>query len=190
MIGKEDYAVIKSLDQRGIYLKDIAAELGIHPRTVRRALKRGNAPVRERKKRSSKLDAHKAKVDQLLSKGVWNTMVILREIQAEGYQGSRTILREYVKPKRALRPGKATVRFETEPGEQLQSDWGEVLVEIAGQEVRVHFIVNELGYSRRFHFGARTAKMPSTPTKGSSAALSILVGRLKKYWWTTRRARC
>jgi transposase len=152
MIGKEDYAVIKSLDQRGIYLKDIAAELGIHPRTVRRALKRGNAPVRERKKRSSKLDAHKAKVDQLLSKGVWNTMVILREIQAEGYQGSRTILREYVKPKRALRPGKATVRFETEPGEQLQSDWGEVLVEIAGQEVRVHFIVNELGYSRRFHF--------------------------------------
>lgn len=34
MIGKEDYAVIKSLDQRGVYLKDIAAELGVHPRTV------------------------------------------------------------------------------------------------------------------------------------------------------------
>ena len=26
MIGKEDYAVIKSLDQRGDYLKDIAAD--------------------------------------------------------------------------------------------------------------------------------------------------------------------
>ncbi len=76
----------------------------------------------------------------------------LREIQAEGYAGGRTILREYVHPKRALRPGKATVRFETQPGEQLQSDWGEVLVEIAGQETKVHFIVNELSYSRRFHF--------------------------------------
>ena len=152
MLRKEDYAVIKTLDQRGVYLQDIAAELGVHPRTVRRALKRGSAPVRERKKRSSKLDPYKARVDELLSKGVWNTMVILREIQTEGYTGGGTILREYVQPKRALRPGKATVRFETQPGDQMQSDWGEVLVEIAGQQSRVHFIVNELGYSRRFHF--------------------------------------
>ena len=152
MISKEDFAVIKSLDQRGVYLKDIANELGVHPRTVSRALKRGNAPQRERKKQSSKLDAYKAEVDRLLSEGVWNTVVILREIRAKGYEGGRTILREYVQPKRALRPGKATVRFETEPGEQLQSDWGEVIVPIAGQEVKVHFIVNELCYSRRFHF--------------------------------------
>jgi len=152
MISKEDFAVIKSLDQRGVYLKDIANELGVHPRTVSRALKRGSAPQCERKKRSSKLDAYKAEVDRLLSEGVWNTVVILREIRAKGYEGGRTVLREYVHPKRALRPGKATVRFETEPGEQLQSDWGEVIVPIAGQEAKVHFIVNELCYSRRFHF--------------------------------------
>jgi transposase len=152
MIGKEEYAVIKSLEQRGVYQKDIASELGVHPRTVSRALKRGSALQRERKKRNSKLDEYKTKVDQLLSDGVWNTMVILREIQAEGYLGSATILREYVQPKRALRPGRATVRFETKPGEQLQSDWGEVVVEIGGQNMKVHFIVNELGYSRRFHF--------------------------------------
>jgi transposase len=152
MIGKEEYAVIKSLKQRGVYQKDIASELGVHPQTVSRALKRGSVPQRERKKRSSKLDEYKTKVDQLLSDGVWNTMVILREIQAGGYCGSKTILREYVQPKRVLRPGKATVRFETKPGEQLQSDWGEVTVEVAEQETKVHFIVNELGYSRRFHF--------------------------------------
>lgn len=152
MISKEDFAVMKSLEQRGIYLKDIAAELGVHPRTVKRALERGSAPVQERKKRTSKLDAYQARVDELLSKGVWNTMVILREIQAEGYTGSRTILRQYVQPKRVLRPGRATVRFETKPGEQLQSDWGEVVVEIAGVDTKVHFSVNTLGYSRRFHF--------------------------------------
>ena len=152
MLRKEDFAVIKALDQRGVFLKDIAAEVGVHPRTVSRALKRGSAPERERKKRGSKLDEYKEKVDELLSQGVWNTVVMLRELQAQGYQGSRTILREYVKPKRVLRAGKATVRFETAPGEQLQSDWGEVLVDVAGRETRVHFIVNELGYSRRFHF--------------------------------------
>ena len=152
MLSKEDYAVIQSLNQRGVYLKDIAAELEVHPRTVKRALQRGGVPKPERKPRHSKLDAYKSKVDELLGEGVWNSMVILREIQALGYKGSRTILRQYIQPKRVLRPGRATVRFETEPGKQLQSDWGEVVVEIAGQRQQVHFIVNELGYSRRFHF--------------------------------------
>jgi transposase len=152
MLRKEDFAVIQALDRRGLYLKDIAAELEVHPRTVKRALQRGGAPKPERKLRSSKLDPYKAKVDELLREEVWNSMVILREIQALGYDGSRTILREYILPKRVLRPGRATVRFETEPGKQLQSDWGEVVTEIGGVKCKVHFIVNELGYSRRFHF--------------------------------------
>lgn len=152
MLSKEDFAVIKALSKRGVYYKDIAADLGVHPKTVSRALKRGAAPQRLRKRRGSKLDPYKAKVDQMLTDGVWNAMVILREIQAEGYSGGITILREYIAPKRALRPGRATVRFETEPGEQLQTDWGEISVEIAGEPIKVHFIVNQLGYSRRFHF--------------------------------------
>lgn len=152
MIQKEDFAVIKSLKQRGVYHKDIAKEIGVHPRTVSRALKRDGAPKRERKQTVSKLAPYQSKIDQLLSEGVWNAQVILREIQGLGYSGGYTILRQYIQPKRALRPSRATVRFETEAGKQLQSDWGEVIVEIAGQPSKVHFIVNELGYSRRFHF--------------------------------------
>ncbi len=152
MIRKEDYMVMKALHQRGVYVKDIAKELKVHPKTVSRALKRGSAPERERKKRGSQLDAYRATIDRLLAEGVWNAMVILREIQAEGYTGRITILRDYIRPKRALRPSRATVRFETEPGQQMQTDWGEVIVEMAGQPVKVYFIVNELGYSRRFHF--------------------------------------
>jgi hypothetical protein len=51
-----------------------------------------------------------------------------------------------------LRQGRATVRYETPPGRQLQSDWGELVVEIAGVLTKVYVIVNELSYSRRFHF--------------------------------------
>lgn len=152
MLSKEDFAVIKALHKRGVYQKDIAQELGVHPRTVSRALKEDKAPEKQPKRRGSKLDPYTATVDRLLSEGVWNAMVILREIQSEGYTGGMTILRQYIAPKRALRPGKATVRFETKPGEQLQSDWGEIETEIAGERVKVHFIVNELAYSRRFHF--------------------------------------
>jgi transposase len=152
MLRKEDFAVIKTLHQRGVYKKDIAAELGVHPKTVSRALERGSAPKPTRKKRGSKLDPYKQKIDHLLQEGVWNAVVILREIQAEGYTGGITVLRQYIQPKRVMRPSRATVRFETEPGQQMQSDWGEIVIQIAGELVKVHFIVNQLGYSRRFHF--------------------------------------
>jgi transposase len=103
-------------------------------------------------KRVSKLEPYKAKVDELLAAGVWNAVVIQRELEALGYTGKQTLIRDYIAPKRSLRAGRATVRFETEPGRQLQSDWGSVRTEIGGQDVEVHFCTNTLGYSRRFHF--------------------------------------
>ena len=152
MLKKEDFAVIEALRKRGVYMKDIAAELSVHPRTVRRALQRGGPPIPGGEPLGSKLEAYKPMVDQLLSEGVWNAVVILREIQAQGYTGGYTILRQYIQPKRALRAGKATVRFETGPGEQMQTDWGQIITILGGKRVKVHFIVNQLSYSRRFHF--------------------------------------
>lgn len=176
MLSQEDYIVIKALKARGVYQKDIAAELGVHPKTVSRALRRGNAPEATRKKRGSKLDPYKAKVDELLAEGVWNGVVILREIQALGYEGGRTLLREYIAPKRMLRAGKATVRFETPAGRQLQSDWGETYTDIAGQEVKVSFMVNTLGYSRRFHFWCTDSQDAEHTYEGLIRSLEYLGG--------------
>ena len=44
MLRKDDFAVIEALNKRDVYLKDIAAELEVHPRTVKRALQRSGAP--------------------------------------------------------------------------------------------------------------------------------------------------
>ena len=93
MLTKEDYAVIKALSKRGVYQKDIAVELGVHPKTISRALKRGGVPTPPRPRRTSKLDPFKPLVDQLLADGVWNAVVIFRELQAAGYTGRLTILR-------------------------------------------------------------------------------------------------
>ena len=153
MLGLEDFMTIQAMVKRGVYLCDIAEQLGVHPRTVRRALQRGGAPPRRAGRRGSLLDPYRPVVDQLLGEGVWNTVVILRELQAKGYAGGVSILRDYVRPKRALRAGsRATVRFETEPGRQLQTDWAVQSTIIAGQPVTVHFAVSTLSYSRRFHF--------------------------------------
>lgn len=154
MLGKEDFVTIEALVRRGVYLCDIARQLGVHPKTVRRALARGGAPSGRRGKRASKLDAYLGQVDGLLAEGVWNAKVILRELQERGYRGGISILKDYMRPKRVLREGRSTVRFETEPGRQLQSDWGEQKTRVGGCEVVVFFLVNTLSYSRRFHFWA------------------------------------
>jgi len=152
MLRKEDFMMIQALAQRGLYLCDIATQVGVHPRTVRRALARGGAPASRPSRRGSRLDPYRTVIDRLLAEGVWNAVVIFRELQAKGYMGRLSILRDYIRPKRALRVRRATVRFETAPGHQLQSDWAEQRTQIAGQSTVVHFIVNTLGFSRRFHF--------------------------------------
>jgi transposase len=142
--------MIEALVKRGVYQCDIAAELGVSPKTVSRALARGGAPAGHGR-RGSLVDAYRAQIDALLNDGVWNARVILREIQAAGYAGGLTTVRSYIHPKRPQRPSRATVRFETLPGRQLQSDWGTIVRPIAGVETTIQFAVNLLAYSRRFH---------------------------------------
>jgi transposase len=62
----------------------------------------------------------------------------------------RTVERAVVPLRRELRAIEvATIRFETAPGEQLQIDFGETTVPIAGARVKIHVFVATLGYSRR-----------------------------------------
>ena len=84
MLSKEDYLMIQAKARAGVYQKDIALELGVHPKTVSRALKRGGAPAGKRKPRKSILDPHKPLVDRLLEEGVWNAVVICERLRRKG----------------------------------------------------------------------------------------------------------
>ena len=44
MLGLEDFMTIQALVKRGVYLCDIAEQLGVHPKTVSRAVQRGGPP--------------------------------------------------------------------------------------------------------------------------------------------------
>jgi transposase len=155
MLNREDWYMIKQMRERGCYLRDIAAEMEVSEKTVSRALKRDGAPAKRRAgRRQSKLDPYKAEVDRLLGENVWNAQVILAHIREQGYRGGRTLLSDYIQPKRVLRKAVGTVRFESEPGQQLQHDWGEIVTEMGGELTKVYFAVNLLGYSRRFHVWA------------------------------------
>src|SRR5260370_14720835 len=97
--------MIQERIRQGVYVKDIAAEWGVHPRTVSRALKRGGSPPGQRPAaRKSKLDRYKPVIDPLLAAGVWNAAAILPEIQEQDYRRQARILRAYIRPHRPLTP--------------------------------------------------------------------------------------
>ena len=80
MLTKGDWFMITQGKKNGKYLKDIAEELGVHPRTVRRALDRGGPGKVGRPSGTSKLAPYKSWIDQRLGEGVWNAVALYREI--------------------------------------------------------------------------------------------------------------
>ena len=74
MLGNEDFMVIQALVKRGVYLCDIARQVGVRPKTVSRALARGSAPTPTRQRRTSLRDPYRAEIDRLLAEGVWNAV--------------------------------------------------------------------------------------------------------------------
>ncbi len=146
--------MIKQMRIHGAHIIDIAHHVGCSERTVRRHLKQQSKPARPDRQPMKKLKPFMPYIDQRLREHVWNASVIFQEIRLLGYTGCCSTLRYYIHPKRAMRPSKQTVRFETQPGQQLQHDWGEIETEVAGQRCKVSFAVNTLGYSRRFHVWA------------------------------------
>ena len=151
MLSREDFFMIKQMRHQGAYIVDIATQIGCSERTVRRYLRYPSPPARKARLRMEKLRPFMEYIDMRLTENVWNAEVIFHEIRKMGYPGGRTTLRAYIQPKRKMRPGKKTVRFETQPGYQLQHDWGEIEAEVAGERCKINFAVNTLGYSRRLH---------------------------------------
>ncbi len=151
MLSREDFFMIKQMRRQGAYIVDIATQIGCSERTVRRYLRYPSPPARKARLRMEKLRPFMEYIDMRLTENVWNAEVIFHEIRKMGYPGGRTTLRAYIQPKRKMRPGKKTVRFETQPGYQLQHDWGEIEAEVAGGRCKINFAVNTLGYSRRLH---------------------------------------
>ena len=68
-----------------------------------------------------------------------------------GFEGGYGTVRDAVRPLRAEAAAASLTqrRFETEPGEQAQADWGEARVQFQSEIAKVHIFVLTLGYSRR-----------------------------------------
>jgi transposase len=148
----EDVETMRRLRELGWGTKRISAELGCSRNTVRRWLTVGSWQPYGRPRRRSALEGLGAWLEERFHRHGGNADVVHQELVAEhGIAVSlRTVERAVAPWRRDLAAAaRATVRFETPPGRQLQIDFGERRVEIAGEAVRVHLFVATLGYSRR-----------------------------------------
>ncbi|MEJ1614790.1 IS21 family transposase, partial [Escherichia coli] len=73
--------------------------------------------------------------------------VIAREIRDQGYRGGMTILRIFIRSLSVPQEQEPAVRFETEPGRQMQVDWGT----LRNGRSPLHVFVAVLGYSRMLY---------------------------------------
>ncbi len=137
----------------GFSIKGIARRTGRDRKTIRKAIRGAEPPGYRRAPVGSKLDPHREQIARLVREvdGISNTRI--RELIGEaGYQGSKTILDDYLRELRPILCPKRTYQRTTyRPGELVQFDLVEPRKEIPvghGQARRGYVVSCELGWSR------------------------------------------
>jgi transposase len=153
MVEAEAVREMRELAGRGWGAKRIARELGLARNTVRRYLRGGpGAEVQERPGARCLDEAARAEALALFDGAAEGNAVVVAEMLAQlGVDASVRTVQRAVEDRRRAQAALdlATVRFETAPGRQMQIDFGERKVWIAGVRVTVHFLAAVLSYSRR-----------------------------------------
>ena len=173
VIEGEIVTAIRELADRGWGSKAIARELGVARNTVRR-YRRHPVVAGHQVRSPRRLTEDVVREAQTLYTGVAerNAVVVHRLLREQGRTiGLRTVQRAVARVRQAQRAADvATVRVETAPGAQLQIDFGEKRVEIAGSAVRVFLLVAVLSYSRRLFVKAFLQERQDDWREGIAAA--------------------
>ena len=162
MLGADLVREMVARRERGESTRQIARELAVDRKTVRRWLRLGGRQARHGGERPHALDPYLPFIERRGPEVRWNGVVLHRELVGLGFNGGYQQVQRLLKPRRDRRRWQevATVRFETAPGEQAQVDYGQLQVWIGEQPETVHLFVFTLGYSRRlFTRGYRNERL-------------------------------
>jgi transposase len=153
MLNVERRYMIRELYRKGVTISEIARRTGHDRKTIRAALQGPLQPApQQRALRSKKLDAFGPYLEQRIQDGIVNCNKLVAELRSQGYTGSYTLVRNFVQPYRRPAQPRATVRFETAPGQQAQVDWGYFgFITHQGRRQRLYAFVMTLGWSRMLY---------------------------------------
>jgi len=153
VLSVEERFMIRAMQNRGMSVSEIARQTGHDRKTVRKVLNGPLVPeAQERQPRKRKIDPFVPYLVGRIERGVLNAHKLYHEIKEMGYEGGETQVRAFVQGHRPQRESVATVRYETEPGEQAQVDWahfGHILHQ--GRKRRLYAFLMTLGWSRAMY---------------------------------------
>ena len=152
MIDYQTYCQIRHLAlEKKLTNRQIARELKLNRKTVRKWVKRESFQKAPPPQRASKLDPFKAEILRLLERHDYSAQQILQQIREHGYEGRYTIVKAFVRQVRPRRqPAFLTLHFA--PGECAQVDWGCAgSIAIGATQRRLSFFVMVLAFSRKMY---------------------------------------
>ena len=143
---------IRSDYKKGLNYTEIARKYNIDPRTAKKYAHSESKPVYSlTDPKPSKLDPYKPQINIWLEEAPYSAQRIWEKLAEQGFTGSYTIVKHYVRGKKEQLDEKATTRFETMPGQQAQVDWAhfeDYHVVIDGIEKKLYCFLIILGFSR------------------------------------------
>jgi transposase len=152
MIDYQMYCQIRQLyTDKKLGFRQIARELKLDLKTVRKWAKRENFQKAPLPKRESKLDSFKGEIIRLLERHDYSAQQIFQHLKELGYAGRYTIVKDFVRQVRPKsRPAFLTLEFQ--PGECAQVDWGYAgPVPVGSTRRRLSFFLMVLAYSRKMY---------------------------------------
>jgi len=152
MIDYQTYCQIRQLyTEKKLSFRQIARELKLDLKTVRKWARRESFQKAPPPKRESKLDAFKGQIVRLLERHDYSARQIFQQIKESGYAGRYTMVKGFVRQVRPTpKPAFLTLHFE--PGECAQVDWGCAgSVPVRSTRRRLSFFLMVLAYSRKMY---------------------------------------
>jgi transposase len=138
---------IRVLRRQGKSIREIARLLDVSRNTVRRYLRSEGLPGDEREAQPGKLDPYKQYIQERVKAAAPDWIpgtVLLRELKALGYTGSYSTLKNHLSTLRPVAQPEPVIRFETDPGRQMQADFASIR---RGHD-RLAVFIATLGWSR------------------------------------------
>jgi len=152
MIPMEVFMDIYSLRNQGLSMRAIARKLGIHRNTVKKYLDTQHPPAYRKTRRPSKLAPYRQVIRDFLQEDNYQATWLYNRIRNLGYDGSYETVKVFVRQIKAENTRLAYLRFETEPGQQAQVDFGDFQIrEPDGTTTTLHAFVMVLGFSRAMY---------------------------------------
>ena len=147
MLVAEEAVEIRVLRRQGKSIREIARMLEVSRNTVRRYLRSEGLPCYEREAQPGKLDPYKHYIQERVKAAApdWiPATVLLRELKALGYAGGYSTLKNHLATLRPVVDPEPVIRFETDPGRQMQADFASIR---RGRD-RLAVFIATLGWSR------------------------------------------